>query len=235
MNFTRWTVLSAAFLPFAALAASSNISVENAGDVYMDQKHVTIRAANAYLVRTAETPKVVKVEMLVPMGARVCEETDDVARFGRHPSCGYDTYWQNRWYNQCVAWGRTRYGTRCVQWVPHYDSFPVTRMRQCNYTVSECVRYGTATHYANRSVKLVFRKAATLQAGEEEVFHLSGAQTRIGSSDVDFTLTPTETASSYQMKESDFFGDRIKAKKTGVKANVTTSENTASATIDFAE
>lgn len=237
MNLIRSLVLALSLFPVAAMAV-------DAGDVILNQKNISIEADTATLVRTADSPKVVKIEMKVPMGERVCEEYAYREVFGRDPSCGYDTYYEQRWYSYCVAWRNTpRGGSRCVQWHRRLESYPVQRMRSCYHQVRECVRYGTATHFENRRVKLVFRKAAKLEGSEQETFSLTAAQTRIGSSDADFTLKPLETKSSYEMKESDFFGDRIKAKKTGnlaapaakVSSGATSTNDEAGASIEIGQ
>lgn len=212
MNSYRSLVLVLSLFPVSAMAV-------DAGDVVLNQKNISIEADTATLVRTADSPKVVKIEMKIPMGERVCEEFAYREVFGSNSSCGYDTYYEQRWNSYCVDWRSDPHDrSRCVQWHRRLETHPVQRMRSCYYQVRECVHYGTATHFETRRVKLVFRKAAKLEGAEQETFRLSAAQTRIGSSDADFQLQPLETKASYQMKETDLFGARIKAKKTGTLA-----------------
>lgn len=206
-------------LSIAVLSLLSSVSAFAAtngdgGDVILNAKTVSIAASTATVVRTADTPKVVKVYMQVPMGERVCEETGTRMVFGRNPVCGYDTVLRSVWRSYCVRYERSpRGGTRCVAWQRRLETYPVSVMRACDYPVNYCVRYGTATHFETKKVKLVFRKAKKLSGSEQETFLLSGDQRAVDSSNADFTMKPLDTQATYEVKSSDFFGDRIKLKK----------------------
>lgn len=210
-KFSVLTILSL----FASVSAFAAVA-EAPGEVVLNSNRVYVDASTATLVRTASTPKVVKVFMKVPMGHRVCEEYGTRMVFGRHPSCGYDVILRRVTQTYCIQYGRTPSGgTRCVRWGRRVVTRPVNVMRACQYPVQYCVRYGTSTFFETRKVKLVFKKAAKLSGSEQETFLLSGDQVATGSSDADFVLSPLDTRATYTMKTSDFLGsDRIKVKKT---------------------
>lgn len=212
-KFSLIAILSV-FASFSSFATTGD-----GGEITLNSDQVSIDASTATVVRTAATPNVVKVQMQIPMGERVCEETGTRMVFGRNPVCGYDTVLQTRIITYCARYVTGPRGTRCVAYGQRYETYPVSVMRACEYPVTYCVRYGTATHFEGKKVTLVFRNAAKLAAGEQETFLLSGDQTAVDSQDADFTLKSLSTKAPYEMKHSDFFGDRIKVTKVGASAD----------------
>ncbi len=205
----KFSILLALALISSASAFAETVGY--AGDVVLNAKKVHIDASTATVVRTADTPKTVKVFMQIPMGERVCEETATRMVYGRNPVCGYDTIYRTEVRNVCVRYN----GNRCVVWERRLVTFPVSVMRACEYPVTYCVRYGTQTHFETQKVKLILRNAAKLSGSEQETFLLSGEQPSVGASGADFTLKPLNTRSTYEVKNSSFFGKRIKLKATG--------------------
>jgi len=74
--------------------------------VTLNASQMTLNTNDITLVRTAQTPKKVKLTVEVPIGSSVCTQYGQVPVFGQAPECGYDRVYAGT-EQYCVRWEDT--------------------------------------------------------------------------------------------------------------------------------
>jgi hypothetical protein len=186
----------------------------------LSSKNVSLSTNKAVVVRTARTPKKVKVSMVVPMQKQVCAEYGYRDVWKQHPSCGYHYEDRWRWENVCrrrVCTKRNAQGrcvqTRCDKWQRVRRHYTVRVENYCYVTESYCARYSTVTSHERDEVTIKFKGLVELMPGEEETFELNSRQACYDCRDVDFSMKAIDTMGNYEIKSSEAFGDKITVKQ----------------------
>ncbi|HCM38467.1 MAG: hypothetical protein A2070_14380 [Bdellovibrionales bacterium GWC1_52_8] len=177
--------------------------------VVLDSNKVSIDTDKAILVRTASTPRSIKVYMNIPFGRTYCSRYETRTVWGPDSSCGYYTecnlvcsnycqVWNS--HGGCVAWGQECYN-RCHEY-----------MNSCYHPQVYCAETGVAYKEKQASFKLTFKKASRLGPNEEETFEVIGSQKTVDGRDDVYTLRALDTKTRYLIKNSWFFGDWVSVK-----------------------
>ena len=173
--------------------------------VRLDAKEITINSSAAVVVRTNKTPKIVKINFLVPMEKSICERYD--SRLVLRTSgidCGYDTsYTRVRTGSICTRY--TRYG-ECVLWVDTYGDHVTQHPRTCMVPESYCAQYGTVINMKNDSMKIGFKALPSLGGSEIETFSINGRQKVYDGENVIYDIKPIKTLGNYKVSQKKLLG-----------------------------
>ena len=190
-------------LLLAFIACSTLTSAFAQEAVNLDRDRIFINSHEASLVRTNQTPKKIKIEMMVPMSEPVCESygTRMVPRTSSF-HCGYVVERRLIQDRECVQYdanGRCATYRRTERMVSR--EIPNT----CPVAESYCAQYGTATEYEKDDVTIEFKKASVLAEGEQEIFSILAEQKRYGSSSVNYKIEAVDTKKEYKIKQGGIF------------------------------
>ncbi len=172
--------------------------------VELNSARKTINTDEAILVRTASTPKKVKLKMNVPMYNSQClrYETRYVLRTSG-ALCGYAVTERHIRERVCV---RRDNRNRCLRYENRVRVVRASTPRTCRVAESYCVDYGTVSRRELDQVTIKFKNASELLAGEEETFVIRAKQNRYGGGGVKFEIEPVSTANEYEVKDKGFLG-----------------------------
>lgn len=178
-----FAVFAALVMSFSAFSADQVVELNSKKVLIgaLSQDRGAAAAASMEVVRTTETPDVVELVFNFKEGEYVC--TQYVNRTVYEP--GYYT----------VVCSTDRHGRQyCRQvYVGGYYR-----------TVSECVRREYRLFDTARSLKLNFKKAAELRAGERETFKIDFAQRGLSSHKFNYAAKSLDTVTDYKIKYSTF-------------------------------
>jgi hypothetical protein len=160
---------------------------------------------NATLVRSAETPRKVKLTVSVPIQNRVCTQYAPVPVFGPDASCGYNVI-----YYPCGGVGHHRGGIRRDGVVMPQGICVTQQMRSCQHLETRCVQTGVETNMENRRVTIVFDNAA-VSANQTEMYQFTANQMGVGGG-VDYEFRAISTEAPVKIKKWDFIWHRFKVK-----------------------
>ncbi len=229
------SLLFFAFALMTSLSFADEIKIDPP-IVYLDSDEVRVDMDEALLVRTANTPKKVRVYMKVPTYQNQCVETAYREVYGQSAfHCGYDIRYHYRTVRRCVAWsqdsgtgtrpprprdgGYDRGGDRrhvqaahCVRYETYTERVAYEYPRSCYYDEAYCARYEMVRIDKTDSTLLKFKNAPKLN-GEEEIFKIKAFQK--SGSNVGYTLSleQSEVGSKYDINTKEFFGDKIVIKR----------------------
>ncbi len=180
---TLFAFLFASLLVTSAAAADRVVELghENINIGTLNQERGNGAMSTINVVRTAATPKVVELAYNFQEGQYVC------------------TQWRDR-----VVYEPGYYRTVCN--TDRYGRSYCRRIYVGGYyrTVTECVRRDYRLFNSSRVLKLNFKKAADLNAGEREVFAIDFAQRGLDSGKFDYNASAVESATDYKIKYSSF-------------------------------
>ncbi len=186
-------------------------------EVVLDRKDVSVGVESVVVIRTSQTPDKVKLELSVPFGETVCEQTQTVMVVQTSPACGYDTHYVTR--RECsvqTVCEVTRNGacvsSRQVNSCRDVVS-PITVTRTCALPETTCVHYGTAVDRQNVHVTLNFKNLDRLDAGKQELIRITGRQNHTDGSNDKFTASVLMSDEKIDVVVRDILGDRIIFKK----------------------
>jgi hypothetical protein len=174
--------------------------------VVLNSSQVRVNASAAVLVRTAQTPDVVKVTFMVPMSGSVCQAySTRYVRVTSSMHCGtvrrvsgYTTRTvcirRNPHNNECL---RTR-----TEKVPVYSSHPGT----CTIPETYCSSYATVTNYEPDEVKFKFKKLPTLGGTEEDLISVRARQRSFDGENVVYDVNVIQSVIPYEVKDRGLFG-----------------------------
>ena len=191
-------------LVIAALLVSGFTSAMAQDRVVLNGKKVTVNTDEALLVRTASTPKKVKLKMLVPMANSTCLEYD--TRYVIRTSgalCGYAVSERHIRERVCV---KRDDRNRCLRYENRVRVVRTSTPRTCRVAERYCSNYGTAVHREIDQVTIKFKNASELQAGEEETFVVRAKQNRYGSGGIGFEIEPVSVMTDYEVEDTGFLG-----------------------------
>lgn len=180
---TLLTLVSAFLMATTAIAADQVVELNSKTVTLgaLSQDRGAAAQATINVVRTTETPDLVELVFNFKEGEYVCTEWRD--RVVYEP--GY--------YR--VVCNTDRYGRQYCR-----------RIYTGGYyrTYSECVRREYRLFNEARVLKLNFKKAESLRAGERETFSLNFAQRGLDSGKFDYTARTVDTVGDYEIKYSTF-------------------------------
>jgi hypothetical protein len=170
-------------------------------EVLLNSKNVRVGSDEAVLVRTASTPKVVRVSFQVPMSNSVCEQmgTRMVSTI-----CYDNVVTRYRTADVCIR--RNPYNNRCVNWGPRYATRVTRVARSCVVPQTYCVSYGTNVRRESDEVKIKFKNLPVLAGTEEDKFLVKAAQKNYGGSNVVYDIKVVESRGNYVVKDRGFLG-----------------------------
>lgn len=174
--------------------------------VLLNEKEIEVNSAEAIIVRTANTPNIVKLNFMVPMSKSVCEQYSiRTVLVTSGVQCGYDRRFAGyRRTTTCVA---TRPNGGCARTVT--NSYPVyqTYPRTCSVQESYCSQYGTVTVMEADQVKIKFKNLSPLAGSEEETFKIKAEQKNYDGSNVVYKIEVLESiGSNYEVVKRGIFG-----------------------------
>lgn len=188
-------------LAFVACAAFTSAFAQEA--VNLDRDRIFINSHEAVLTRTNQTPKKIKIEMMVPMSEPICErhETRMVYRTSSI-HCGSVVERRVVQDRECV---QRDANNRCVTY--RRTERVVTRHipRTCLVPETYCAQYGSVTDYEKDSVTIEFKNASTLADGQQELFSIRAEQKRMGSDSVNYMIETLEASREYEIKRGGIF------------------------------
>ncbi len=213
--------LNAAMILTTVLMTTAILHVTTASaadkEVLLDRKEVSVDVESAVVVRTSQTPDKVKLQLSVPFGETVCEQTQTVMVVRTDPACGYDTTYVTR--RECsvqTVCEVTRNGacvsSRQVNSCRDVVS-PITVTRTCSLPETSCVQYGTAVDRQDVHVVLNFKDLGRLEAGKQELIRITGSQNHTDGSNDKYTADILMSDEKIEVKVQDLLGDRIIFKK----------------------
>jgi hypothetical protein len=174
--------------------------------IYLNSAEVDVRASEAILVRTSQTPAVVRITFQVPMANSVCQgwsQRTVIVTSGAR--CGYGQRISG-YTTRTVCVRRNPNSGECVnqrvERVPVYQTYPLT----CPVTETYCSSYGTVTSYEADRVKIKFKNVVALGGSEVETFLVKARQRRYNGENVVYDITPLETIQTYVIKDRGFLG-----------------------------
>ncbi len=187
----------------AIIASATFTSAFAQEAVNLDRDRIFINSHEAVLTRTNQTPKKIKIEMMVPMSEPVCErrETRMVYRTSSI-YCGSVVERRVIQDRECV---QRDANNRCVTY--RRTERVVTRQipRTCLVPETYCSQYGSVTDYEKDSVTIEFKKASNLAEGEQELFSIRAEQKRMGSDSVNYNIETLEAQKEYSVKRGGIF------------------------------
>lgn len=174
--------------------------------VLLNEKQIDINSSEAIVVRTADTPKVVKLNFMVPMSKSVCEQYSvRTVLVTSGVQCGYDRRFAGyRRTTTCVA---TRPNGGCARTVtsthPVYQTYP----RTCSVQETYCAQYGTITVMEQDQVKIKFKNLSPLAGSEEETFRIKAEQKNYDGENVVYKIEILDAiGSNYEVVKKGLFG-----------------------------
>jgi hypothetical protein len=174
--------------------------------VELNSSEVEVNEAEALVVRTAQTPNIVKMSFKVPFSRSVCETyatrmitVTSAARCGTtRVITGYTTrtvcVQRNPKTGQCM---RTE-----TQRIPIFSNFP----RTCTVPETYCASYRTVTSYETDSVKIKFKNLPALGGTEEDTFSIKARQRSYNGINVVYDISPVQTVTPYAVKSRGILG-----------------------------
>jgi hypothetical protein len=180
-----------------SLSAMAQVKVD------LNSDKVSVDAADAILVRTATTPKKVKVTFKVPMYDSVCQSyaTRPVLRTSG-ALCGYQT--GTRAYDRVVCDAYNPYNHQCIRSHVERRIETVSIPRTCTVPEQYCSSYGTATSFENDTVTIKFKNLPALGGTEQDTFLVKAKQKRYDGTNVVYEVTPQQTVQEYVVKDRGF-------------------------------
>ncbi len=91
----------------ALMAMTLSVSaMADTSPVTLTSSEMTLNNNDVTLIRTAQTPKKIRLNVEVPVGSSVCTQYGQELVYGQDPSCGYDSIFDH-YESVCVAWQNT--------------------------------------------------------------------------------------------------------------------------------
>jgi hypothetical protein len=210
-NKTRNRLLSILCMT-AALAGGVASAMADDGaaalpEVLLNSGEVTLPAADARLIRTAMTPSEVNLAIPVGYANTVCTQYAQVPHTGQNGlQCGYDHLIRRVCRDipgECHVIDARTGRKACAPTTRDCRNETIDQARVCTWLETECVRTDIAQSTELRNVKLKFKNAARLAAGETEAYDIHSSQTHLDGSDAKFSLSPISTKRPMKVKAKD--------------------------------
>jgi hypothetical protein len=174
--------------------------------IILTSDEVNVTSTEAILVRTAETPDIVRVKFNVPMSNSVCEAYS--TRFVLVTSgaqCGYNEY-VSGYTTRTICLRTNPQNGKCLrietQRIPVIQRHP----RTCQVPETYCSSYGTITNYETDEVKIKFKKLPELGGTEEDTFMVKARQKSYNGQNVIYEISSIQTVVPYTVKSKGLFG-----------------------------
>jgi hypothetical protein len=196
---------------FLSACVLTLVSSAFAVDVVLNSDSIELPAGDVRLIRTAETPKKVKLRVPVEMGKRFCAVMGTRVIDGWSGAhCGWDQELRFGCYRDVVYLpgpGGRLYRTvvkRC------YDRL-VNTPRYCSWEIPECDRYDTEYAIENRRLKLKFKNVEHLEGSQTETYELRARQNHVDGKEAVYDLRAIDVKRPVKIVERDglftFFKD----------------------------
>jgi hypothetical protein len=197
MNFKK-----ALFLSISLVVLGLSLPAQ-AVDVILDSDRIDLPSGDVRLIRTAATPKKVKLTVPVEMGRRFCAVMGTRVVDGYNGAqCGWDRELRYECYRERVCRpgpGGRPYCTIVTRCFNHWITFA----RYCTWEIPECERYDIETRLESRELNLKFKRMARLEDGQTEVYELVGKQNRIDGKEAVFNLKAIDVKQPVKIVERD--------------------------------
>ncbi len=184
--------------------------------VVMDKAKIKVASDEVTLVRTAQTPKVVTLELEVPMQVKAKRTKPNELTFISERNC-FNELADNRWalshnldcpkYKYCLKEDREG---NCTAF--YYRRRCQSRISSSTQVVDDGLRNGfLSAGTRTETVRLRMGRMAPLERGETEVLVLKGHQRRAGRDSIVFNIESIQTKECYRANFKRFlFGERIR-------------------------
>ncbi len=174
--------------------------------VLLNAENIEVNAPEAILVRTSETPRVVKITFNVPMSKSICEAYSTRYVFVTSGyQCGYDRR-MTGYTTRTICTRMNPQNGQCLrtetQRVPVISNYP----RTCQVPETYCSSYGTLTNLESDKVKIKFKNLPALGATEEDSFLVKAKQKRYDGVNVVYEITPQQTVTDYIVSSRGLLG-----------------------------
>lgn len=171
--------------------------------IELNQKEISIDAAEAVIARTNKTPKKVEITMTVPMQKSVCEESG-IQHVMRTSSvhCGNDVIYRSRTVEVCTRRDPNN-KDRCLMTRLDRRQERVLVARTCMVPETVCLRYGTVVVPKRDNMTIEFsKKLHALADSEADLFKIKAAQKNYDGDTVVYELEALETIAPVKVKRA---------------------------------